>query len=79
MMAYDERDTIFSRMELSFGSQRYESYYAAHPETKTADDIARSRLAASAAAATAAPKPVQPVHPAPRLAEQGGPILLVLN
>ena len=43
MNAYDERDTIFSRMELVAGSQAYESYYASHPERETADDKARSQ------------------------------------
>jgi ferredoxin len=43
MSAYDERDTIFSRMELVAGSQHYNSYYAAHPERKAADDCARAR------------------------------------
>jgi len=43
MSAYDERDTIFSRMELLAGSQAYESYYAAHPERKPADDKARAQ------------------------------------
>ena len=43
MNAYDERDTIFSRMELIAGSQNYESYYAAHPERKAADDRARAQ------------------------------------
>jgi len=42
MSGYDERDTIFSRMELGADSQQYESYYAAHPERKSADDRARA-------------------------------------
>jgi ferredoxin len=42
MSGYDERDTIFSRMELTAGSQQYESYYATHPERRTADDKARA-------------------------------------
>ena len=43
MSAYDERDTIFSRMELVAGSQNYKSYYVAHPDRKEADDKARAR------------------------------------
>ena len=42
MGSFDERDTIFSRMELTDGSQRYNAYYAAHPERKSADDKARA-------------------------------------
>jgi hypothetical protein len=41
--AYDERDSIFSRMELVVGRQQYESYYAAHRERKAADDKTRAR------------------------------------
>jgi ferredoxin len=47
MSAYDERDTIFSRMELLAGSQHYESYYAAHPDRKAADDKARAKRESS--------------------------------
>jgi len=38
MVRFDERDTIFSRMELVPGSERYASYYASHPELKEIDD-----------------------------------------
>jgi len=38
MVRFDERDTIFSRMELVPGSERYDSYYASHPELKEIDD-----------------------------------------
>ncbi len=41
MNRFDERDTIFSRMELVPGSDRYEAYYARRPELKQADDQLR--------------------------------------
>ncbi len=44
MAGYDERDTIFSRMELRAGTPSYDEYYAAHPERKAADDAARASL-----------------------------------
>ncbi len=40
----DERDTIFSRMELEAGGKRYEEYYAAHPGRKASDDAARAAI-----------------------------------
>jgi ferredoxin len=42
MAGYDERDTIFSRMELVPGSDRYRDYYTAHPEREQPDTLARS-------------------------------------
>jgi ferredoxin len=42
MDGFDERDTIFSRMELRPGTPRYEAYYRAHPERRVADDAARA-------------------------------------
>jgi len=42
MDGFDERDTIFSRMELRPGSLRYDEYYALHPGRKVLDDAARS-------------------------------------
>ncbi|MBU0927291.1 MAG: hypothetical protein KKA67_06055 [Spirochaetes bacterium] len=42
MAGFDERDTVFSRMELREGTPRYEAYYAAHPSRKAADDAARA-------------------------------------
>lgn len=41
MDGLDERDTIFSRMELRPGTPRYEAYYGAHPGRRAADDAAR--------------------------------------
>ncbi len=37
----DERDIMFSRAELSPGSQRFAEYYAAHPERRALDDAFR--------------------------------------
>ncbi len=37
MDRYDERDTIFSRMELVPGSERYKTYYARRPELEETD------------------------------------------
>ena len=37
----DERDVMFSREEYQPGTERYETYYAAHPEHKAADDRMR--------------------------------------
>ncbi len=42
MDRFDERDTIFSRMTLEPGTERYERYYARHPEKKEIDDTLRS-------------------------------------
>lgn len=42
MDRYDERDTIFSRMELVPGSGKYESYYAGRRELKEIDDQFRN-------------------------------------
>jgi epoxyqueuosine reductase QueG len=42
MDGFDERDTIFSRMELKPGTSRYDEYYGRHPEWKVSDDDARS-------------------------------------
>lgn len=39
----DERETMFSRAELQPGSKRYNDYYAAHREHKTADDRFRRK------------------------------------
>ncbi|GAB4316403.1 MAG: hypothetical protein Kow00127_07880 [Bacteroidales bacterium] len=38
----DERDTMFSRQELTPGSDRYQEYYRAHPEALEADNRWRS-------------------------------------
>ncbi|MBU0935836.1 MAG: hypothetical protein KKI09_14170 [Spirochaetes bacterium] len=43
MNTYDERDTIFSRMELQAGTPQYNDYYSRHPERKAGDDAARLR------------------------------------
>ena len=40
---YDERDVMFSRMELKKGSQRFEDYYKTHPEKKKLDDKFRTK------------------------------------
>ena len=40
---FDERDVMFSRMELEKGSQRFEDYYKAHPEKKSLDDKFRTK------------------------------------
>ena len=37
----DERDTMFAREEYEPESQKYEAYYASHPEKKAADDRLR--------------------------------------
>ncbi len=37
----DEREVMFSREEYQPGTERYETYYAAHPEHKAADDRMR--------------------------------------
>ena len=37
----DERDVMFSREEYQPGTEHYETYYAAHPEHKAADDRMR--------------------------------------
>jgi len=37
----DERDVMFSREEYEPGTERYESYYTAHPELKEVDDRMR--------------------------------------
>ncbi|MCF7913814.1 MAG: hypothetical protein K9L66_01460 [Spirochaetaceae bacterium] len=42
MNRIDERDTIFSRMTLEDGSDRYMRYYKKHPEKKEIDDKLRS-------------------------------------
>jgi ferredoxin len=42
MTGKDERDTMFSRMELIPGSDRYREYYERHPERKAGDDAFRS-------------------------------------
>lgn len=44
MMQFDERDTIFSRLELVPGSERYASYYNRRPELKEIDDRFRSAV-----------------------------------
>nr|MDA3846616.1 4Fe-4S ferredoxin [Vallitaleaceae bacterium] len=43
MKKYDERDTMFARMSLEYGSVNYNRYYAMRPELKEADDILRSK------------------------------------
>jgi ferredoxin len=48
MEGIDERDTIFSRMELRPGDGRYESYYAEHPERQQRDDTFRALSASHA-------------------------------
>ncbi|MFW6360772.1 MAG: hypothetical protein ACOC2R_03385 [Spirochaetota bacterium] len=42
MYRFDERDTIFSRMTLEPGTERYKRYYERHPEHKAIDDELRS-------------------------------------
>lgn len=42
MDRFDERDTIFSRMELIAGSEKYETYYAGRPDLKQVDDQFRN-------------------------------------
>jgi len=39
---FDERDSIFARMDLQPGSDRYEAYYGSHPELQAVDDLLRS-------------------------------------
>lgn len=39
---FDERDCIFARMDLSPGSNRYESYYSTHEVLQHTDDYLRS-------------------------------------
>ncbi len=41
MAGFDERDTLFSRMELEEGSAWYVDYYTRHPERKACDDAFR--------------------------------------
>ena len=40
---FDERDTIFSRMDLEPGTERYVDYYTRRPELKELDDELRSK------------------------------------
>lgn len=40
---FDERDIMFSRMELKEGSSRFEEYYNKHPEKKKLDDKFRRK------------------------------------
>ena len=42
MERFDERDTIFSRMTLEPGSDRYQSYYRNHPDLESVDQIFRN-------------------------------------
>ncbi len=42
MNRFDERDTIFSRLELVPGSKQYDSYYTNRPELKDTDDRLRT-------------------------------------
>ena len=39
---FDERDCMFARIDLEPGSERYDEYYATHPEFQVADDFMRS-------------------------------------
>lgn len=41
MAKFDERDTLFSRMELKEGTEWYVDYYTRHPERKARDDAFR--------------------------------------
>ncbi len=41
MSRFDERDIMFSRMELEEGSERYKEYYEKNPEKKNIDDEIR--------------------------------------
>lgn len=43
MKKYDERNTLFGRVELTEGTKEYEDYYKRHPETKRDDDKSRNR------------------------------------
>jgi ferredoxin len=40
---YDERDTLFARLQLVAGSDEYEEYYRRHPERRKEDDALRDR------------------------------------
>jgi ferredoxin len=40
---FDERDVVFSRMDLEPGTQNYDDYYSGRPELKRLDDELRSR------------------------------------
>jgi hypothetical protein len=42
MERYDERDTMFSRMSLNKGSQKYKEYYKKHPELLDIDNKLRN-------------------------------------
>lgn len=42
MKRYDERDNIFSRMDLVINSEEYKDYYKRNPEKKKIDDILRN-------------------------------------
>ena len=42
MAGFDERDTLFSRMELHAGSPQYDDYYRRNPERKARDDAFRA-------------------------------------
>jgi len=42
MCRFDERDTIFSRMTLQPGTERYDRYYGRRPEKKGVDDSLRT-------------------------------------
>jgi len=42
MQRFDERDIMFSRLELTPDTPRYDEYYARHPERKQADDAVRN-------------------------------------
>jgi len=43
LKSFDERDVMFSRMELKKGTPRFEAYYKSHPEKKILDDIFRTK------------------------------------
>ncbi len=43
MKKYDERNTLFARMELEKGSHNYKDYYKRNPETKQLDDKNRGK------------------------------------
>ncbi len=43
MTRYDERDTMFARMNYEAGSPEYRDYYSRHPELKEVDDDLRGR------------------------------------
>lgn len=42
MNKYDERNTLFSRVNLKKGSKEYQEYYKRHPKTKRLDDKVRN-------------------------------------